>query len=127
MQKVSERYPNTIYLDGSELTTGRYQVTIDKVPVPLRPKSFKLFTLLCWYRRQDSGWVYNLDIEPWDNAARYLFRLRSEIQPVIGWLWPVYENNHSGYYRLLAQPQSVSFCLDNLKVFPDSAVSSLVC
>ena len=130
MQKASDRYPKTIYVDGSELSNGRYQVTIDNVPVALRPVSFKLFSLLSWHCRFGSpahcGWIYNLELDPFDHTARYLFRLRTEIQPVIGWLWRVYENNYVGYYRLYARPKSITLNLDNLKVFPDSAVSALV-
>lgn len=118
--------PETIEIEGS-YEGERYLVKINGYPVHLTGKSFKYFTKLAWSRMKgESGWIYKEDIEQGFNQARYLYRMKGEIQNGLGADWPLVENNRLGYYRLNADPAKIKINLDNLKDHPDYEIRALV-
>jgi helicase len=117
--------PQSVEVDGS-FERDRYLVKIDGFPVRLTGKSFKYFAKLAWWRRrQPSGWVYKDDIEIGFNQARYLYRMKNEINAELRADWPIIENNRLGYYRLDIDPGRIQINLDNLKNHPDYEIRSL--
>jgi hypothetical protein len=117
--------PEKIEIDGSP-DRERYLVRINGLPVRLTGKSFKYFAKLAWSRlNRESGWIYKEDIEAGLNQARYLYRMKHEVNSELAFAWPVVENNRLGYYRLDANPTAIYFNRDNLKEHPDWEVRSL--
>ncbi len=118
--------PRSVEIDGS-YERERYLVKIDGFPVRLTGKSFKYFTKLAWSRlHSESGWIYKEDLEIGFNQARYLYRMKNEINSCLKCDWPVIENNRLGYYRLSADPSQVQLNVECLRNHPDWEVRSLV-
>jgi helicase len=119
------RQPRVIEIDGT-YEADRYLVRIDGFPVKLTGKSFKYLTRLAWSRLNDAGgWVYKEDIEVGFNQARYLYRMKNEINAGLQSGWPVVENNRLGYYRLQIDPDKIRLNVDNLRSHPDYELRSL--
>jgi helicase len=119
------RQPRVIEIDGT-YEADRYLVRIDGFPVKLTGKSFKYLTRLAWSRLNDAGgWVYKEDIEVGFNQARYLYRMKNEINAGFQSGWPVVENNRLGYYRLQIDPDKIHLNVDNLRSHPDYELRSL--
>jgi len=117
--------PQLVEIDGS-FEGDRFLVRIDGYPVKLTGKSFKYLTKLAWSRvNRDAGWVYKEDIEIGFNQARYLYRMKNEINAAFRSEWPVVENNRLGYYRLQLDPSRIRINADNLAQHPDYEVRSL--
>jgi helicase len=111
--------PSIIELDG-RYEKERYLVRIDGMPVRLTGKSFKYLTkLACSRLLANDGWIYKDDIEVGFNQARYLYRLKQEINRDGGIRWNIFENNRLGYYRLDLDPAKVRVNIGNLKNHPD--------
>jgi len=118
--------PSVIELDGS-YERERYLVRVDGFPIRLTGKSFKYLTKLACFRLLDAeGWVYKDDIEEGFNQARYLYRLKQEMNRDGGIVWSIFENNRLGYYRLDLEPARIKINLENLKGHPDFELRSLV-
>jgi helicase len=118
--------PEIIEIDGS-YEKERYLVKINGLPVHLTGKSFKYFIKLAWSRLNgDSGWIYKEEIEHGFNQARYLYRMKGEINRGLNGEWPIVENNRLGYYRLNADPSKIRINIDNLKNHPDYEVRALI-
>lgn len=118
--------PEVIEIDGT-YERERYLVKINGYPVRLTGKSFKYFTKLAWSRiNGESGWIYKDDIEIGFNQARYLYRMKGEINHGLSGDWSMIENNRLGYYRLNADPNKIRMNLDNLKNHPDFEIRALV-
>jgi len=104
----------------------RYRIRIDGHAIDLTGKSFKYLVGLVWSRlTKDNGWLYKEDLEQGFNQARYLYRLRQEIGRDFIPEWPLYENNRSGYYRLVADPKKIKVNLDALKSIPDFEIQRM--
>jgi hypothetical protein len=117
--------PGSIEIDGT-YERERYLVMIDGYPVRLTGKSFKYFVKLAWSRlHHDTGWIYKEDIEAGFNQARYLYRMKNEINDGLASPWSAFENNRLGYYRLNAEQSSIKVNLDNLQEHPDYEVRSM--
>ncbi|MBU0982437.1 MAG: DEAD/DEAH box helicase [candidate division Zixibacteria bacterium] len=117
--------PRLVEIDGS-YEGDRYLVRINGFPVLLTGKSFKYLTKLAWSRlRDDGGWIYKEDLEAGFNQARYLYRMKNEINSSLGAKWPVVENNRMGYYRLKIDPNGIRINQDNLSDHPDYEVRQL--
>jgi len=116
--------PALLELDGS-YQGERYLVRIDGFPIRLTGKSFKYLVKLAYARLSPAaggeGWAYKDDIEVGFNQARYLYRLKQEINAGAGGKhpWQIFENNRLGYYRLDIEPAKISLNLENLKSHPD--------
>jgi replicative superfamily II helicase len=118
--------PELVEIDGT-FDRERYLVKINGYPVRLTGKSFKYFTKLAWSRlKRDSGWVYKEDIEVGFNQARYLYRMKNEINANLSSNWPIVENNRLGYYRLDIDPEKIRINTQNLSNHPDYEIRSLV-
>jgi hypothetical protein len=103
----------------------RYLVRLDGHPFRLTGKSFRYLTMLAFRRLTDAnGWIYKDEIEPGFNQARYLYRLKQEIQSG-GSAWSVFENNRLGYYRLDLEPSRLRVNFDQLKRHPDYQLRKL--
>lgn len=125
-QTVEEsRTPKMIEIEGTPVRE-RYLVRIDGHPITLTGKSFKYLVSLVWSRlTKDNGWVYKEELEQGYNQARYLYRLRQEIGRDFLPEWPLYENNRSGYYRLMADRRQIKVNLDALKEIPDYEIQRM--
>jgi helicase len=118
--------PEMIEIDGS-YEKERYLVKINGLPVRLTGKSFKYFIKLAWSRLNgESGWIYKEEIEHGFNQARYLYRMKGEINRGLNGEWPIVENNRLGYYRLNADPSKIRINIDNLRNHPDYEVRALI-
>ena len=117
--------PSVIEIDGT-YESDRYLIRINGLPVRLTGKSFKYLAKLAWSRvNDDSGWVYKDDIEVGFNQARYLYRMKSEINAAYRSDWAVVENNRLGYYRLHIDPTKIKLNFDNLRDHPDYDLRTL--
>ncbi|MCP4704503.1 MAG: hypothetical protein GY865_07820 [candidate division Zixibacteria bacterium] len=117
--------PAVIELDG-RYERERYLVKIDGVPIHLTGKSFKYLLRLAYSRLvADDGWVYKDDIEDGFNQARYLYRLKQEMNRGGNFSWPIFENNRLGYYRLDLDPSKIRVNLGNLLNHPDFEVREM--
>ena len=117
--------PSVVELDGS-YERERYLVRIDGFPVRLTGKSFKYLTKLACFRLLNAdGWIYKDDIETGFNQARYLYRLKQEMNRDGGIPWGIFENNRLGYYRLDLEPSRIRINLENLKNHPDFELRAL--
>ena len=126
-EQVSESAgtPQMIEIEGTPIRE-RYLVRIDGRPITLTGKSFKYLVSLVWSRlTKDTGWVYKDELEQGFNQARYLYRLRQEIGRDFLPQWPLYENNRSGYYRLVADRRQIKVNLDALKEIPDYEIQRM--
>lgn len=125
-QMVEEtRAPQMIEIEGTPVRE-RYLVRIDGHPITLTGKSFKYLVSLVWSRlTKDNGWVYKEELEQGYNQARYLYRLRQEIGRDFLPQWPLYENNRSGYYRLVADRRRIKVNLDALREIPDYEIQRM--
>ena len=118
--------PSLIELDG-RYERERYLVRIDGVPVHLTGKSFKYLMRLAYSRLTgNDGWIYKDDIEIGFNQARYLYRLKQEMNRSGNFSWPIFENNRLGYYRLDLDPSKIRVNFDNLMDHPDFEVREMV-
>ncbi|MCX6829470.1 MAG: hypothetical protein NT002_09350, partial [candidate division Zixibacteria bacterium] len=112
-------HPSAVELDG-RYEGERYLVKIDNFPIRLTGKSFKYLVKLAHSRLVNGeGWMYKDDIEAGFNQARYLYRLKLEINRDGGCPWGIFENNRLGYYRLDIEPARIRLNLENLKNHPD--------
>ena len=102
-------------------------MTVDGLPAPLTGKSFKyLAKLACARSTTPEGWLYKDEIEQGFNQARYLYRMRREIEAALpGYNWPVYENNRLGYYRLRLDPQALEIDIERIAASHDYEVAAL--
>ncbi len=126
-EQVSEATdaPQMIEIEGTPVRE-RYLVRINGRPITLTGKSFKYLVSLVWSRlTKDNGWVYKDELEQGYNQARYLYRLRQEIGRDFLPEWPLYENNRSGYYRLVADRRQIKVNVDALKEIPDYEIQRM--
>ena len=115
-------------IDGSP-DKERFVVKINDQAVRLTAKSFKYLAKLAWSRANSpaaSGWVYKEDIEVGFNQARYLYRMKNEVNAGLGYNWPLIENNRLGYYRLNADPEKIRINVVNLQNNPDYEIRQIV-
>lgn len=118
-------YPQLIEIEG-DYDNERYLVRINGRPVRLTGKSFKYLARLAHERLHgQSGWVFKEDLEAGFNQARYLYRMKSEINDGFSTSWPIVENNRLGYYRLALGPERIRINMDKLREHPDYEVRSL--
>ncbi|MFQ5498636.1 MAG: DEAD/DEAH box helicase [Candidatus Zixiibacteriota bacterium] len=118
-------HPERIEIDG-RMERERFLVRINDFPIRLTGKSFMYFTKLAWSRQcRDSGWVFKEDIEIGFNQARYLYRMKNEVNAATSGSWSVFENNRLGYYRLSVDPSRIHFNREMLREHPDYEVRRL--
>jgi hypothetical protein len=119
-------YPQLIEIEG-DYERERYLIRINGRPVRLTGKSFKYLARLAHQRVHGrSGWVFKEDLEAGFNQARYLYRMKSEINDSFPTSWPIVENNRLGYYRLALEPERIRINTDKIRNHPDFEVRSLV-
>ena len=117
--------PDLVEIDG-RLEGERYLIKVNGFPIRLTGKSFKYFAKLAYSRLVgDAGWIYKEDIEIGFNQARYLYRMKNEVNAGLTNGWDVVENNRLGYYRLNCNPSQLSINFDSLKEHPDFEVRQL--
>ena len=81
----------------------------------LTPKCFKCLSKLAVAACAEPGrWVKREELERGDNQARYLYRLRGELESQCGRLPDLWENNRRGSYRLTLQPERIHIDWDSL-------------
>lgn len=123
---VAGSRPVRLELVGS-FDGDRYLVRIDGLAVRLTGKSFKYLCKLAWARKyRGEGWLFRDEIEQGFNQARYLYRLKQEVNSQTMLSWVIAENNRLGYYRLDLEPEGITINSQGLREFPDIEVSGLV-
>jgi hypothetical protein len=115
--------PHSIIIDGASerFRKVRYLVRISGNEIFLPPLCFRLITILAIWRAsgRDKGWVHT-SILMCGNVSHGLYRLRREIYRFGGLRrWRVVENDHQGYYRLIANPSTIQFNRNNIRQFGD--------
>lgn len=81
----------------------------------LTPKCFKFLAKLAVAAAAEPGrWVKREELERGDNQARYLYRLRGELDAQCANLPELWENNRRGSYRLTLVPERVQLDWDGL-------------
>lgn len=86
----------------------RRLVTWGAQSAALTPKCFKFLSKLAVAAVADPGrWVRKDELERGDNQARYLYRLRGELEAQCGSLPDLWENNRRGSYRLTLHPDRI--------------------
>jgi len=74
----------------------------------LTPKCFKFLSKLAVAAVAQPGrWVRKDELERGDNQARYLYRLKGELEMQCGALPDLWENNRRGAYRLTLGPDRI--------------------
>ncbi|MCP4567920.1 MAG: DEAD/DEAH box helicase [FCB group bacterium] len=117
--------PQSIEIDGTPVRE-RFVVRINGQTIKLTGKSFKYLVSLAWSRlTKDNGWLYKEELEQGFNQSRYLYRLRQEIGRDFLPDWPLYENNRSGYYRLMIDRDRIKVNLNALKDIPDFEIQRM--
>jgi len=77
-------------------------------PAALTPKCFKFLAKLAVSRAvEPQRWVLRDELERGENQARYLYRLKGEIESQCGSLPALWENNRRGGYRLTVPPDRI--------------------
>lgn len=108
---------DSLVIDGTR-EKEKELVVINELPVFLTGKSFKYITKLAYARtspKHKGGWIHKEDLEPGFDQARYLYRIRNEINEKMGGDCEVVENNKRGYYRLNVDPANIAFNEENLR------------
>lgn len=117
-----------IDFDGSPIEKS-FLTKIYGSPVLLPAKYFKYLTRLAYelvYPAEGSkGWVSKQSFERGSHQESYLYKMRAHINVRIDCEWAVYQSDHSGNYRLLADPSDIAFNWENLAQFPDHDISIL--
>jgi hypothetical protein len=81
----------------------------------LTPKCFKFLSKLAVAAVAEPGrWVKREELERGDNQARYLYRLRGELESQCSELPELWENNRRGSYRLTLDPDRIQVDWDTL-------------
>lgn len=131
MQALSNRnfattvMPESLDIIGTPIRE-RYTIRINGHQVNLTGKSFKYLVSLAWSRvTKTNGWLYKEELEQGFNQARYLYRLRQEIGKDFMPSWPLYENNRSGYYRLMVDREKIKINVDELRNNPDFEIQQM--
>jgi hypothetical protein len=86
----------------------------------LTPKCFKFLAKLAVSKAtQPQRWVTRDELERGENQARYLYRLKGEIESQCGDLPALWENNRRGGYRLTLSPDRIVVNWQTLEAFDD--------
>lgn len=81
----------------------------------LTPKCFKFLSKLAVAAVAEPGrWVKRDELERGENQARYLYRLKGELETQCGQLPELWENNRRGSYRLRVAPDRIQIDWDSL-------------
>jgi hypothetical protein len=89
-------------------------------PIALTPKCFKFLAKLAVSKAaQPQRWVTRDELERGENQARYLYRLKGEIESQCGDLPALWENNRRGGYRLTLPPDRVIVSWQTLENYDD--------
>jgi hypothetical protein len=89
-------------------------------PAALTPKCFKFLAKLAVSRAvEPQRWVLRDELERGENQARYLYRLKGEIESQCGELPALWENNRRGGYRLTVSPEHVLVSWQALESYDD--------
>ena len=82
----------------------------------LTPKCFKFLSKLAVAAAADPGrWVRRDELERGENQARYLYRLKGELEAQCGELPLLWENNRRGAYRLVLSPERIQIDWEELE------------
>ena len=86
----------------------------------LTPKCFKFLVKLAVARAgAPTRWVQRDELERGENQARYLYRLKGELEAQCGELPPLWENNRRGGYRLIVPPDCIRIDWERLEQVDD--------
>jgi hypothetical protein len=86
----------------------------------LTPKCFKFLAKLAVSRAvEPQRWVLRDELERGENQARYLYRLKGEIEAQCGALPALWENNRRGGYRLTVPPDRIVVSWQALENYDD--------
>ena len=81
----------------------------------LTPKCFKFLSKLAVAAVADPGrWIKRDELERGENQARYLYRLKGELEAQCGSVPELWENNRRGAYRMTLHPDRIQIDWDGL-------------
>lgn len=112
----------SLVIDGSP-KKERYLVIVNGEKCWIQGRLFMYLTKLVKARLTSEGWIEKYDIEPGANQARYLYRLRQQLEEA-GFELKI-ENSKTGLYRLTVT--DVSLNPSTLQEHPDHQVRAMVC
>jgi len=116
---IGATVPPVLHLVGT-LRGERHEVCWGDRHAALTPKCFKFLAKLAVTAAvQPDRWVSREELERGENQARYLYRLKGELEAQCGELPPLWENNRRGAYRLTLSPQRIHISWDTLELFDD--------
>ena len=86
----------------------------------LTPKCFKFLAKLAVTAAvAPERWIARNELERGENQARYLYRLKGELESQCGELPSLWENNRRGAYRLTLPPGRIVIDWDSLERYDD--------
>ncbi|KPL00296.1 MAG: hypothetical protein AMJ90_08450 [candidate division Zixibacteria bacterium SM23_73_2] len=115
-----------LVMDGQQ-EKGRFLIILNGKEIYLPAKSFSYLFKLAWAKKKtEDGWMHKMDLEPGENQAKYLYRLKNQIKSSGEFTQELIENNRTGSYRLDIPPEKIKFDLDNLKKIFDSEIKKMI-
>jgi hypothetical protein len=98
----------------------RHEVRWGDRNAALTPKCFKFLAKLAVTAAvQPDRWVSRDELLRGEYQARYLYRLKGELETQCGSVPVLWENNRRGAYRLTLPPQRIHISWDTLELFDD--------
>ena len=134
------RYLDHLYffISGQEIHQRRFCLLFGR-PALFTPVSFRLLFQLAWARWLSTvlpmaapagGAVHKSDLDPAGNAARYIHRLRGELNDALGddhaTAIVLPESDGRGYYNLGIEGRVIMFDFDRLRRYDDATVRSIL-
>ncbi len=109
----------SVYLDGEE-AKNRFLAKVHGTDVFLPAKLFYyLFCLAKGRFTAPEGWISIYAFEKKEGQGRFVFRLKKELEKVLGRRFEI-ENNRRKQYRLPVAPEAIGFNFERLSRFPDT-------
>jgi len=110
-------------IDGSTIK-NRWKVIVNQTMFAISHQSFKyLLKLVSAVFTKPEGWIHKLDLDEGDNQAKYIYRLRKELNLKAG---DLIENNGAGSYRLNLRKEEIRVNRESLERMGDEEIKRLV-
>jgi len=124
--EMKKRTLPQLLIDGAPIK-DKFLIFLEGKRISLPAKSFAYLLKLAWaVFTKDGGWLHKLDLEPGDNQAKYIYRLKKELS-IFSENWKYHiENNRLGCYRLTIPKNRIEFNLENLSSNPDAEIRRIL-
>jgi helicase len=115
-----------LLIDGTPIK-DKFLIFLSGKRVSLSGKSFSYLFKLAWaVFKKDGGWLHKLDLEEGDNQAKYIYRLRKELNAISEESKALILNNRLGSYRLNIPKDKIEFNLRNLRLYADAEIKGIL-